>query len=315
MTKKVLAFGEILWDLLPSGPVLGGAPLNFAYRIHMLGDEAWIASRLGKDPLGQKAAEQVSAFGMDLRLVQWDEAHPTGTVPIQLDASGSPDFTILPDVAYDYIEPAQSLLEMAAKADCICYGILVQRTGVSRQTLRAVLDAGDKALKVLDVNLRKKCYSRETLSESIASSDVLKLNDAEVPMVRRLLGYSSISIYDFVRWAPVHWSLQHCVVTLGSRGAIAASRNGPVHYEPGFRVEVTDTCGAGDAFTAGFVHGLLRGDSLGESCRIGSALGALVAGKKGGTSLVSRGEIQSFLAANPERVVDDTLSRQCTATS
>src|SRR6516165_1742202 len=117
--KTILSFGETLWDLLPAGPVLGGAPCNLAYRVNSLGERGVIVTRLGRDDLGRKAADAIGLLGMDTRYVQWDDAHPTGTVPVTVDASGIPDYTILKDGAYDYIEPADDLRTLAANADCL----------------------------------------------------------------------------------------------------------------------------------------------------------------------------------------------------
>src|SRR5205814_7800287 len=132
--KTVLSFGETLWDLLPAGPLLGGAPCNLAYRINSLGERGILVTRLGRDDLGRKASESLATLGMDARYVQWDDAHPTGTVPVTVDARGVPDFTILKDVAYDYIEPTDDLLKLASGADCLCFGSLSQRSERSRRT-------------------------------------------------------------------------------------------------------------------------------------------------------------------------------------
>src|SRR3954463_12405722 len=120
--KTIIAFGELLWDVFPDAEALGGAPSNFAYRINSLGHDGWLVTRLGKDDRGKRAADLVYANGMSLHYVQWDDKKPTGTVPVQLDATGSPSFNILPDVAYDYIEITPDLLALAAQADCICFG-------------------------------------------------------------------------------------------------------------------------------------------------------------------------------------------------
>src|SRR5262245_50711891 len=175
-SNTILAFGETLWDLLPSGPMLGGAPFNFAYRVNSLGDRGVIVTRLGSDAYGRRALEQIEGLGMETSFIQADESHPTGTVRVMLDDQGSPDFHIVTDVAYDFIETDSRVLELAASADCFCFGTLVQRTAKSRASLGRLLDAAGKALKCLDINLRKDCYSLETIADSLQRADILKLN-------------------------------------------------------------------------------------------------------------------------------------------
>src|SRR5262245_54023321 len=133
--KTILAFGETLWDLLPTGPVLGGAPCNFAYRVNSLGDRAILVTRLGRDDLGKKAFEKLQQLGMDTSFVQWDDEHPTGTVPVTVDDKGVPDFTITPNVAYDHLELTDELRRLASTVDCIYFGTLIQRSADSRRSL------------------------------------------------------------------------------------------------------------------------------------------------------------------------------------
>jgi fructokinase len=295
MQKTVVAFGETLWDLLPAGPVLGGAPCNFAYRVNALGDRAIVVTRLGRDDLGQQAFERLQALGMDTTHVQWDEKRPTGTVPVKLDAKGVPDFTILPDVAYDFIETADALLNLASKADAICFGTLIQRTAVSRRTLYRVLDVAPGALKLLDINLRKACWSRETIAESLARADILKLNDSEVAALRELFGLRGKTLPALVREIRRRWSLEACVATLGERGAFLAGRSDEARV-PGVRVSVVDTVGSGDAFTAGFLHAWLRGRPLAECGRLGNALGSMVAAQPGATTPIAAADLAALFS-------------------
>jgi len=293
LVKTVLSFGETLWDLLPAGPLLGGAPCNLAYRVNSLGERGLLVTRLGHDDLGRTAAEQLRALGMDLGLVQGDDRRPTGTVPVTLDAKGVPDFRILPDVAYDYIAVTAKLLSEADQADCICFGTLVQRSPVSRTTLYRVLEAAPRALKVLDLNLRRDCYSRETVMASLELADVLKLNDGEVLELARMFGLKSGSPQETARACRSTWDLDACVVTLGAEGAYGVTATEEATVE-GWKVQVVDTIGAGDAFTAAFVTCRLRGIPFEDCCYFGNALGALVSGTKGATSPIGLDEIYRF---------------------
>jgi fructokinase len=291
--KTVLSFGETLWDLLPAGAQLGGAPCNLAYRVNSLGERGLIVTRLGRDDLGRKAAERLRELGMDLRLVQWDERRPTGTVPVSVDAKGVPTFTIVEDVAYDSIEATPELLEEASLADCICFGTLVQRKAGSRETLRRVLEAAPRALKVLDLNLRKNCYTPETVERSLEAADILKLNEDEVRELARMFGLHPTSLDQAASDCRIRWDLDVIVVTRGAQGALAMTSGEDVECE-GPKVEVVDTIGCGDAFTAAFVTGWLRGEDLGDCLLVANALGARVARTAGATAPIPTDEIKRF---------------------
>ena len=302
--KTILAFGEVLWDVFPTAARLGGAPFNFACRVDSLGDRGIIASRLGRDELGRKAREEIGTLGLDAGLVQWDDERPTGTVPVTVDEKGNPHFIITPDVAYDCIETTELLLKAAGRADCIAFGTLIQRTPVSRRALERVLDASGPAPKLLDINLRRDCYTAETIRASLERADVLKLNGEEMQHLAALLGMGEPSTAEFAARMLDICSLSHCLVTLGEGGAFAASARGERAYVPGHRVEVADTCGSGDAFAAGFIHRLLRGSPLAECCELGNALGAMVASQEGATGRIAPQELEDFMASARERVVD-----------
>lgn len=287
LVKTVLAFGETLWDLLPTGPVLGGAPANFAYRLNSLGDRALIVTRLGRDELGKRAADQLSALGMDVSQVQWDEKKPTGTVPVALDAKGVPDFTIVKDVAYDFIQPVE------LKADAVCFGTLVQRSAVSRRSLHRLLDSLSGALKFCDINLRRDCYSRETVEASLERADIVKLNDTEAAALRSFFGLRGKGPEAIGREVRRRWGLDAVIVTLGEKGAYAATRREEARVA-GWTIDVADTIGSGDAFSAAFLHCWMKGRPLEECCFLGNALGAMAARTKGATSPIARDEINRF---------------------
>lgn len=279
--KTVLSFGETLWDLLPSGPVLGGAPCNLALRTKETGGRSLLVTRLGRDPLGDRAMERLLALGLDARLVQRDDARPTGTVPVKVDAKGVPDFTITPDVAYDYIEPAEEALAAAATADAVAFGTLSQRSAVSRATLGRLLDRAQQALKFLDLNLRKACWTRDTVEASMRRADVVKLNEDEARTLADEFDLPKGTGRGLLGAIAKRWSLDAVVATLGERGAVAM-RGAEWAYAPAREVGIVDTCGSGDAFSAAFLHAWLEGRPLIEALKQGCALGALVAGQAGG---------------------------------
>ena len=304
MGFTVVAFGEALWDLLPTGPVLGGAPLNFAYRVNSLGHRSIIVSRLGKDDLGAKAREQIVTLAMDDTCLQWDDTYPTGTVEIYFDEDKNPDYTIIENVAYDYIEFSDDLENIVKSADCLCFGTLAQRKTVSRQTLQRLFSNYSGKFTLLDINLRKNCYSDETLKSSLEQANILKLNDEELTVLVDLLGLPGDSAPDQAEHLLKHAGLAYCVVTLGERGAFALSHRGEKIYSPGYHVNLVDPCGSGDGFAAGFIHALHHGESLKHACRLGNALGAMVAQQEGATQPISYREVMAFMDTNCLEIID-----------
>lgn len=303
MKKTILAFGEVLWDILPSCTVLGGAPFNFAYRVNSLGDTGLMVSRIGRDELGEKAFKQINQFGLETTYIQWDERLPTGTVQVSFDEENNPDYYIVPQVAYDRIEPDGALLEAASTADCLCFGTLSQRAQQSRQTVEQLLQKAANGLKLLDINLRKECYSIETVTSSLEKADVLKLNEEEAHQLGKMLSISRRSIPEFCTEILDKWSLEQCLVTLGDKGAFAAAGSGEQVYVPGYKVKLADSLGSGDAFTAGFVHKILGGESLAAACEFGNVMGAIVAAQTGATAAVNQRDIDGFLNEDIERIV------------
>jgi len=309
MKKTVLAFGELLWDILPTDTILGGAVCNFVYRVNSLGDRGLLVSRLGRDELGKEAFDRVSSLGLDTRYLQWDDHNPTGTVQVTFDQDNNPDFVIIPDVAYDYIEITDQLREAASNANCLCFGTLSQRADKTRQTLRHLLEMTDNCLKLLDINLRKDCYSLETVTYSLEKADILKLNEDELYEIAEMLDITGSDALGLCEDIIEKWSLKCCVVTLGEKGAFALSRKGERVYVPGYKIELTDSVGAGDAFTAGFAYCVLRDQPLAEACEFGNILGALVSTTKGATAPISQDEIESFKGREIERISDPNFDQ------
>jgi fructokinase len=300
----IVSFGEVLWDLLPTGPLLGGAPFNFAFRAWTLGHRAIIASRLGRDERGREAFARIAALGMETGWIQWDDSSPTGTVSVRFDEKGNHDFTITPRVAYDSIAASSDLLRLVAGADCLCFGTLARRSPTSRAALDALLAGFEGRLALLDLNLRKECWTDAEVISSIARADVLKLNDQELFTVDRIFSLPGDTIAEKTSKLIGMTDLRCAVVTLGDGGAFAASREGEAVYEPAFVVTPVDTIGSGDAFSAGFVHALLAGQPLSDACRLGNALGALVTGQRGATEPISQDRIDALLSGGARRPAD-----------
>jgi fructokinase len=288
--------------MLPDQTILGGAPFNFAYRVRALGHDSSIVSSLGTDRFGDRAYEAAVKLGVDTTLVQRTAAFPTGTVKIWFDEHKNPDFTIIPGVAYDNVEITEELLAAVAEADCLCFGTLAQRAKKSRETLYALLEAAGKALKFYDINLRKECYSRETIAYSLDRADVLKLNEDEARELAKMFGVPT-SLHGFCSAMIDRWSLSQCLVTLGDKGVYAESAAEGSVYLRGYKVRLADSLGSGDAFSAAFVDATLRGEPFCEACQLGNMLGALTATHDGATPSISRDEIEAFRNSPIERTV------------
>ncbi|MGV8136213.1 MAG: carbohydrate kinase [Mangrovibacterium sp.] len=302
MKKTILAYGELLWDLLPTGKALGGATTNFIFRINQFGDNGFLVSRIGDDENGQEAIEKLIELGLAVHHVQTDPDLPTGTVPVTLNAEGVPQFTIIRNVAYDHIVLTGDMLHLGSMADCIYFGTLSQRTEQSKNTLRTLLHKTPDAIKFLDINLRKDCYSPEIIKESLELATILKINDQELLALKEMFNLSGNSLQELSQELVSRYHLTLALVTLGEKGAFVMTNKGHYSYDPGYRVNVVDTVGAGDACSAGFMHYYLNRHSPEESLKFGNATGALVAATKGGTQVVTKEEIVRLMREKHERI-------------
>lgn len=295
--KTVVGLGEILWDMLPSGRQLGGAPANFAYCSHLLGDRGVVASRVGLDELGGGIRRSLLALGVTDQFLQIDPGHPTSTVQVQVDAQGQPRFEIVDSVAWDFLEWTPTWNVLAQSADAVCFGSLAQRHSQSRETILKFVEATrpDDALRIFDVNLRQSFYSLDTVSESLAKSNVVKLNHEEVPVVRQLLHIEARDEASFCREVIEKFRLKLVCITRGSNGSLLCDRHAE-HEHPGFSIRVQDTIGAGDAFTAALVHELLRGSTLEGMNDSANRMGAWVASNHGAMPGLPPGGLTEALA-------------------
>ena len=263
MNFKVVAIGEVLWDLLPTGPQLGGAPGNFACHAHALGADTSLITRVGQDTLGQAILQRFTQLGLNHATVQVDEQAPTGTVAVTFSAQGTPHFKICENVAWDRLESEPAALATVRRADAICFGSLAQRTRQARTAIQSVLAAAPKqTIRVFDVNLRQHYFSRELIDESLQLANVLKLNDSELPILADMFKLAG-SVRDQILRLAQKFSLQLVALTRGGEGSLLYQR-GQWSDRASIRIEVVDTVGAGDAFTAALVVGLLQKRALDE---------------------------------------------------
>jgi len=295
--KLIAGIGEALWDVLPAGRQIGGAPANFAYISSLLGNRGVIASRVGKDNLGQHLRNRLADLGLDTSCLQSDPAHATSTVSIRLDSAGQPRFEIASPVAWDFLEFTPAWSELAAQADVICFGTLAQRSPQSRETIQAFLRAAPAdTLRIFDANLREPHMSREIVLESLRHANLVKLNDAELTLVADWLdlprGDQQASATQLRR----AFGLKLVCITRGERGSLLVAE-GARDEHPGFHVRVRDAVGAGDAFTAALAHHFVCGSSLARMNRAANRAGAWVASCSGATPPPDPAEIARILDA------------------
>lgn len=295
MPKKIAAFGELLWDILPNGRVLGGAPANFIYRINSFGDQGTLLSKVGNDKAGKDARETLITLGVSDENIQTDYEFPTGSVKVKIDKFGNADYNIITDVAYDHIEINSEMMEAFSEADCVCFGTLVQRYGISKNTLRELIHESPDVVKFLDINLRKKCYTATSIEDSLKMANILKTNDEELMITKELLGLTQQTLKELAQEVIEKYDLDIVLCTLGSNGAFCLTSDEVFHYDQGYQISQGDTVGAGDAFSAGFVHYYMNDHTIEEALQFGNAAGAMVATTTGATATISKEEILDFM--------------------
>ncbi len=296
MKKKVVGLGEVLWDHLPERTCLGGAPANFAYITTLMGDQGIVASRVGEDSPGIEALRRMEELGLDIDHVQTDRELPTGAVRVKVDGKGTARYEIAQPVAWDALQWTADWQHLAERADAVCFGSLAQRLDESRATIRHFLKAASAdTVRIFDVNLRQSYYAQEILAESMKLADIVKLNDEELPKIMSLNRVPHKDELSSAQWLIRTYDLKLVCITRGGRGSLLV-RGGDSSEHPGFRVQVADTVGSGDAFTAGLVHEYLHGASLGLMNEVANLVGAWVASEVGAMPAPKRGALEHSLA-------------------
>lgn len=279
--KIIVGIGEALWDVFPSHKALGGAPANFAYTVGQLGFESYAVSAIGNDELGRDMQKQFANRGVKSYLVQSDK--PTGQVLVQLDEKGVPQYEICEDVAWDNIPLTDELKELALKTDVVCFGSLAQRAETSRQTINAFLALmpnGPEVLKICDINLRQSFYNKDVLENSFKVANVLKTNDEEIEVIAQLFSYTSQDMLQVCKEIVKEYHLKMIILTCGVAGSYVVTDNN-VSFCHTPLVEVADTVGAGDSFTASFCAALLKGLSIPEAHQFAVDVSAYVCTQNG----------------------------------
>lgn len=265
MENVVVGMGEALWDVLPDGKKIGGAPANFAYHVSQFGLPSAVVSAVGDDALGHELVENLTSKGLTHLLETVPYA--TGTVQVEIDQAGIPQYEIKENVAWDNIPYTARLEALASRTRAVCFGSLAQRNVVTRNTINRFLDAMPQTadtLVVFDVNLRQGFYNKETLCNSMERCNILKINDEELVTVSRMFGYPGIDLQDKCWILLGKYNLKMLILTCGINGSYVFTP-GHVSFMPTPKVEVADTVGAGDSFTAAFIAAILKGRGVAEA--------------------------------------------------
>ena len=277
----VVGMGEALWDVLPEGKKIGGAPANFAYHVSQFGLNSKVVSAVGEDKLGTEILENLQAKKLKMQIET--VPYPTGTVQVELDAEGVPCYDIKEGVAWDNIPYTKDLDELAHQACAVCFGSLAQRSVVSRNTINAFLDAmphDANVLKIFDINLRQSFYTKEILCNSFKRCNILKINDEELVTMSRMFGYPGIDLQDKCWILLGKYNLKMLILTCGVNGSYVFTP-GEMSFVETPKVEVADTVGAGDSFTAAFVAAILSGKTVREAHELAVETSAYVCTQNG----------------------------------
>ena len=281
MKPRIVAIGEVLWDLLPGGRQLGGAPANFAIHAHALGGDVRLVSRIGDDPLGREVLDAFRRRGMPTDTIAVDASAPTGTVEVAIGPAGQPEYRIVEDVAWDGIAVDAAAMEAVGEADAICFGSLAQRSAQSRAAIETLLVVAPRAFCIFDVNLRAPYIDVQVIEASLERADALKLNDQELPILAKMFDLPA-GEHEGVEALARRFCLSLVALTRGAQGSLLHAVNEWSDH-PGLEAKVVDTVGAGDAFTAMLVVGRLAGWPLAEINRRANEVAAFVCTQAGAT--------------------------------
>ncbi|MBI3748616.1 MAG: carbohydrate kinase [Chloroflexi bacterium] len=292
-TPRVLGIGELVWDMLPGGPRLGGAPFNVVAHLARFGWLAEYVTAVGRDPQGRRALDEIGRLGVGTSLVQGSD-RPTGLVRVRLDAAGVPDYEIASPAAYEAIVRLDGdALEIASHADVLVFGTLAQRFVGTRKATRQVVEAAGGAVRLYDVNLRRGCWDPALLHELLGLATIVKLNDEEQATLATVLELPDSPIEAFARALAARYPVRGVCTTRGPAGA-GLLLDDVYQESPAPRIDVVDTVGAGDAFAAGLAYGVVNGLPAAEILDLAIRLGALVASRPGAIPAWSLTELGTF---------------------
>jgi fructokinase len=295
---NVICFGEMLWDMLPTGKMAGGAPMNVAIHLKNFGHNASIISRVGTDDLGKELLEFIDKNELDSQFIQQGQNHLTGVVKVNMDDKNNVSYKIVKPVAWDYILLEEEVLNAVRNADCFVFGSLSARSEQTFDTLKKLLEVA--TTKVLDINLRPPYYDKETIEFLLTKTDILKLNHLELDEICAWF-FEANGMTEKLSQLSKMFNLRTICITLGEDGAMLFNE-GNIYRSSGFEVEVADTIGSGDSFLACFIANFLNQENIEKTLQKACAVGALVAQNHGATPFISEQDIQSLLNKNTQNL-------------
>lgn len=295
MAKKIVAFGEVVWDILPNDKVLGGTPSNFVFRCNSLGEKGHLLSRVGDDELGAQALEELKKLGISDKDVQIDPVFKTGTVEVSFNENSEAIYDVASDVAFDHIEFSAEALKLVRKADCLVFGLLPQRFGLSKNTLRELLKESPDSVHFFDLKLFEHFFSKKVVKRLLKAANVVRIKDKEIEFLAEKLEIVYTSIEEFAQSLSDKFKIDIVLVTRGSAGVLALHAGEGFFFEPGYNLTVKDNVGSGMAFAAGFLHYYLNEKPVQEALRFGNAVGALNTTKLGATSPFTKEDVLAFM--------------------
>ncbi len=303
LQHQVVCFGEVLWDILPAGPLPGGAPMNVAYHLKKLGTNPALITKIGLDKYGEDLVNILSKIGVTTEVFYIDHEHPTGLVYANVNDHHEVVYDIVYPSAWDFIELKDEMINLVKEAKYFVYGSLTSRNKVSQQTLNQLLEVAQ--IKVLDINLRPPHFRRSDVEGLLRKAGILKMNIAELELITGWFSHFQ-TIEDRIKLIQDKFNIQTLIVTMGGDGALV-NHQGTIHRHAGFKVEVKDTIGSGDSFLAGFLHQLLNGYSVENALAFASGIGAFIATQSGACPQYEISQITELITSDPHQKIKTVL--------
>lgn len=295
MSHKIVAFGEIVWDILPEGKTLGGTPLNIVFRCNSFGEKGYLLSRLGYDNSGDEALDRLEDLGISHENVQIDDEFPTGTVNVSFNDKDEAKYEVVLDVAFDHIEFSAKALKLARSADCLFYGLLPLRFGISRNTIRELIRESPDSIHFFDLKLSEHFFDKKVIENLLCNSDIVRIKEKEISFLIRELGMKESDLEGFSKQLAEKYKIDIILVTRGSKGVFARHNLQGNFVDSGYKIKVEDNIGSGMAFCAAFLNYFLKGKSIQQALEFGNAAGALNATKRGATTFFNSDDVLEFI--------------------
>jgi len=274
---------------------LGGTPLNMVFRCNSFGENGFLLSRLGYDDLGHEALDRLEALNVSDRNIQIDDEFPTGTVHISFNDKNESCYEVTQEVAFDHIEFSAEALKLARYADYVFYGLLPQRFGISKNTLRELLRESPDSIHFFDLKLFEHFFDKSVVENLLDHSDIVRIKEKEIPFLKKSFGIKSESLEEFGKQLSKKYKVKLILITRGSQGVFAYHKKQGVFFDSGYEIEMTDNIGSGIAFCAGFLHYYLDGKTIQQALEFGNAAGALNTTKRGATTFFDKEEVLTFM--------------------